>query len=129
MCNSFLEQLFISDSWLLLIAAFFIATFAVWVIHPRLVKLALMKDIVDNPNSRKLQRTPVPVLGGVAVFFGISLGLGLVSPFYDSASLCVILGVMIVMLYVGTIDDIMGLSTSIRFVIEIISVLLLIFVP
>ncbi len=128
MCNSFLEQLFISDNWLLLIAAFFIATFAVWVIHPRLVKLALMKDIVDNPNSRKLQRTPVPVLGGVAVFFGISLGLGVVSPFYDSASLCIILGVMIVMLYVGTIDDIMGLSASIRFVIEIISVLLLIFI-
>ena len=128
MSHSFLESFFISNSWLLVITSAFIAFIAVWLIHPLLVKLALLKDIVDNPNHRKLQRNPVPVLGGVAVFFGISLALGVTSPFYNNASLCIILGVMIVMLYVGTIDDIMGLSASIRLVIEVICVLLLLFV-
>lgn len=26
---------------------------------------------VDDPDARKLQKTPVPVLGGIAVFFGL----------------------------------------------------------
>lgn len=121
----FIEQLFASNRWLLPIVSALIAFISVWLIHPRLVKLALLKDIVDNPDHRKLQRTPVPVLGGVAVFFGISLSLGIVSPFYDCESLCLIFGIMTVMLYVGTIDDIMGLSASVRFVVEIFCVVLL----
>lgn len=53
---------------MLYIAAFLIALISVSWIHPRLVKIALDKNIVDNPNARKLQRKPVPVLGGIAVF-------------------------------------------------------------
>lgn len=124
----FIEQLFASNKWLLPIVSALIALISVWVIHPRLVKLALLKGIVDNPNHRKLQRIPVPVLGGVAVFFGISLSLGTVSSFYDSGSLCIFLGLMTVMLYVGTIDDIMGLSASVRFAVEIFCIVLLMFV-
>ena len=40
-------------------------------IHPKVLKIAILKNIVDNPDARKLQRNPVPVLGGLAVFFGI----------------------------------------------------------
>ena len=40
-------------------------------IHPHILKIAIMKNLVDNPDARKLQRTPVPVIGGIAVFFGI----------------------------------------------------------
>ena len=53
------------------ILSFLIALLSVWWIHPLLVKIALDKNIVDNPNARKLQRKPVPVLGGIAVFFAI----------------------------------------------------------
>ena len=47
-----------------IIIPFFTALLLVGWIHPRLVKIALLKNIVDNPDARKLQRTPVPVLGG-----------------------------------------------------------------
>ena len=57
------------------IIPFFIALFLVGWIHPKLVKIALLKNIVDNPDARKLQRTPVPVLGGVAVFFGVVISI------------------------------------------------------
>ena len=46
----------------------FIASLVVFLIHPRLVKIAKKKQIVDNPNARKLNKVPVPVLGGVGVF-------------------------------------------------------------
>ena len=43
----------------------------VLLVHPRLVKIARIKSIVDNPNARKLNKEPIPILGGVGVFFGI----------------------------------------------------------
>ena len=112
---------------LLLIPAV-VAFCAVCWIHPRLVRLALRKDIVDNPDSRKLQRTPVPVLGGAAVFFGLFLGLGCLSPFFDCARLFPVFTLMTLMLYTGTLDDIMGLSPRLRFGIEILAILLLVLV-
>lgn len=51
-----------------IIIPFFTALLLVGWIHPRLVKIALLKNIVDNPDARKLQRTPVPVLGGSLSF-------------------------------------------------------------
>ena len=97
-------------------------------IHPRLVKIALLKNIVDNPDARKLQRTPVPVLGGVAVFFGVVIAIGCMSSVVDCSGLPVVIMAMMAMLYTGTMDDILSLSPGLRFVIEIVVVLLLIFV-
>ena len=36
-------------------------------IHPKVLKIAILKNIVDNPDARKLQRNPVPVLGASAL--------------------------------------------------------------
>ena len=110
------------------IIPFFIALFLVGWIHPKLVKIALLKNIVDNPDARKLQRTPVPVLGGVAVFFGVVIAIGCMSSVVDCSGLPVVIMAMMAMLYTGTMDDILSLSPGLRFVIEIVVVLLLIFV-
>ncbi len=123
-----MRQLLDTYPVLLLLIPFAVAFCSVCWIHPRLVRLARMKGIVDNPNSRKLQRTPVPVLGGTAVFFGLFLGLGCLSPFLDCDRLFLIFTLMTLMLYTGTLDDIMGLSPRLRFAVEILSVLLLVFI-
>lgn len=111
-----------------IIIPFFTALLLVGWIHPRLVKIALLKNIVDNPDARKLQRTPVPVLGGVAVFFGVVIAIGCMSSVVDCSGLPVLIMAMMAMLYTGTMDDILSLSPGLRFVIEIVVVLLLIFV-
>lgn len=111
-----------------IIIPFFTALLLVGWIHPRLVKIALLKNIVDNPDARKLQRTPVPVLGGVAVFFGVVIAIGCMSSVIDCSGLPVVIMAMMAMLYTGTMDDILSLSPGLRFVIEIVVVLLLIFV-
>lgn len=110
------------------IIPFFIALFLVGWIHPKLVKIALLKNIVDNPDARKLQRTPVPVLGGVAVFFGVVIAIGCMSAVVDCSGLPVVIMAMMAMLYTGTMDDILNLSPSLRLLIEIVVVLLLVFV-
>ena len=99
---------------------------AIWV-FPKVLHIALSKNIVDNPNARKLQRVPVPVLGGVAVMFGILVALSACRLFYDCSDLFTIMLAMLVMLYVGTIDDITELSPRTRFIIEILLVLMLIY--
>ena len=113
---------------MLYVFSFLIALFSVCWIHPRLVQIALEKNIVDNPNARKLQRKPIPVLGGIAVFFGSVIGLGCASISCDCSELFIVVVAMMIMLYTGTLDDILDLSPGLRFLIEIGTVLLLIFV-
>lgn len=106
--------------------AFFASMFAVMWIHPLVVRIAIEKNIVDNPDARKLQRIPIPVLGGCAVLFGILLGIGFTSAHCDCTSLLVTITAMTIMLYTGTMDDILELSPRLRFAIEIIVVAILI---
>ena len=89
-------------------------------IHPKVLKIAILKNLVDNPDARKLQRHPVPVMGGIAVFFGIVIGLCSSQFIFNSANTFMLISAMLVMLYIGTIDDILNLSPSIRFLTEII---------
>lgn len=112
-----------NTSVLLAFVASLIATLAV---HPYLVKIALAKNIVDNPDARKLQKRPIPVLGGAAIFLGVIIGIGVSGLHVDCSSLMIIIAAMVVMLYIGMIDDILGLSPSLRFVLEILLVCLLI---
>ena len=110
-----------------ILIAFFTSLVAVIWIHPIIVKIAHKKNIVDNPNARKLQSTPVPVLGGVAVFFGIIIGLAFTSGELSSAALMPIIAAMMIMLYTGTMDDIIDLTARTRFLFEIGVIALLIF--
>ena len=109
----------------ILIPALFAFLGTLW-IHPKVLKIAIMKNLVDNPDARKLQRNPVPVMGGIAVFFGILIGLCTSQTIFENANVFMLVSAMMIMLYTGTIDDIIDLTPTIRFVIEILIVLWLI---
>ena len=104
----------------------------VW-IFPGILKIAKVKGLVDNPNARKLQKVPVPVLGGIAVIFGLFAGyltfLALIGPEPQSVtrSLAPVLLGTSMMLYVGSLDDILGLTPRIRLMIEMLVMLGLIY--
>lgn len=106
----------------------FIASLVVFLIHPRLVKIAKMKQIVDNPNARKLNKVPVPVLGGVGVFFGLMFGLGVAGYYVQGMEIQFELIIaMMVMLYTGVGDDIMDVSPTARFALQICTVCMMMF--
>lgn len=106
---------------------FFISLFCTSWVYRKVHRIAQMKNVVDNPDARKLQKQPVPVLGGMSVFFGIIVALVFCQVFFGSSSLFSFLGIMAIMLFVGTTDDIISLSPSLRLVIEIIVILLFIY--
>lgn len=112
---------------MILLIPFVSAVLAVLWIHPKLVRISLDKNIVDNPNSRKLQRTPIPVLGGMGVFCGILIGIASMSVAFDCSELFVVLVATGIMLYTGTLDDILDMSPWLRLFVEISAALLLIY--
>lgn len=110
---------------LTIVLPFFAALIATFLIHPKILKIAILKDLVDNPDARKLQRRPTPVMGGIAVFFGILMGL-CCSQMITTEYLFIYIAAMLTMLYIGTIDDILSLSPKLRLAVEIGLVLMLI---
>lgn len=128
-------------SILTIIVAFVVAWTAVSWLYFKILKIAKEKNLVDNPDARKLQKSPIPVVGGIAVFFGVIFGLmagvvmyyafnhditGYASVFTSTRLLPVVLA-MSIMLYIGAVDDTLGLSPRSRFVIEILVILGMVF--
>lgn len=98
---------------------FFVAFFTVWMAFPSVLRMARVWKVYDNPDARKLQRKPVPVMGGVAVYIGILIGTALLLCIGYSKSLALMLLAMTVLLVVGVIDDRKNLPASLRFILEI----------
>ena len=79
----------------------------------------------DNPNDRKLQRKPVPIMGGFVVFIGTVIGLLCYMFVRDIISMLPVVVAMNVMLVVGAYDDVRDLSAMRKFCIEIVVVVAL----
>lgn len=96
-----------------------VAMFTSALVFPFALNYALKHDIVDQPNARKLQRSPVPVFGGVIVFSGILAGAVVLQLFFNSEMLMWIMLSIMLMMAIGTWDDMKGLSAVLRLMVEI----------
>jgi len=110
-----------------MIAIFAISFVATWLVFKPLLSIAKKNYLQDNPEARKLQKQPVPVLGGAAVFFGIMMGLSFFKTMHTYTALFPIVSAMVIMLYVGLIDDIQGVKAWKRLLLEFLVALLLIY--
>ena len=109
------------------ITALLISFVTVILLHPQLVKFALLKEIVDKPNARRLNRTPIPVLGGVGVFVGFIIALCTSGAIYNIETSIASIVAVTMMLCVGLIDDIKDLKPKTKFLAQIAAILILIF--
>ncbi len=94
------------------------AMIASWIAFPYVLRFAQNHNIVDNPNARKLQRVPVPVMGGLVVYAGILVGCTILSFFLRDINLLLGIGAMSIMLFIGIWDDMRELSAKLRFLLE-----------
>lgn len=104
-----------------------VALFCTCWIHPYILRVAKTKNIVDNPDARKLQRVPIPVLGGLTVVFGVLSGLMCFNLFGNYSDMFPIFSSIIIILVIGLIDDMVSLSPRVRFIVEILLVIYLIY--
>jgi UDP-GlcNAc:undecaprenyl-phosphate GlcNAc-1-phosphate transferase len=82
------------------------------------IRVALKLGILDQPAERKIHAKPMPLLGGVAVFFAFSLAL--LFNFHFSLGLKgIVLGSLILMA-AGVVDDVRGLSAKFRLLLQVL---------
>lgn len=91
-------------------------------VYPVVLRIARKYGFMDNPNARKLQRVPVPVMGGVAVFLGIVASILAWNIQLNETMLWVGLVGMTIMLVLGAIDDATDIPPSLRFIVEMLVV-------
>lgn len=117
-----------NDALWLVLMPMLISSVATYRVMPLLLKLARKKDFVDKPNWRKLNRVPVPVLGGVGVFFGLMFSLAIIGCYQDAVSYHyeLVLSMMFVLM-LGVADDAVGLSPGVRICVESV-VLIVVFI-
>lgn len=125
---------------LLLLSGFLTSVFFGMVIIPRILVISHKKRLYDIPDSRKVHTTPVPRLGGLSFFPVILMSMALVMGFRlylwssDVSSLSLgmlheylFLFVGMTLLYlVGVCDDLVGVGYRYKFVVQVVSALLLV---
>ncbi|MBA4408484.1 MAG: undecaprenyl/decaprenyl-phosphate alpha-N-acetylglucosaminyl 1-phosphate transferase [Odoribacter sp.] len=107
-------------------AAFFIGLVIVYYAIPIIVRISIEKHLYDVPNERKVNKTVIPNLGGIALFVGISIGT-LLCIFENSfPDWRYILICMIILFFVGIKDDILIISARKKFAAQILCALILV---
>jgi UDP-GlcNAc:undecaprenyl-phosphate/decaprenyl-phosphate GlcNAc-1-phosphate transferase len=101
-------------------ASFFVCVLAILALRP----LAIAVDLIDRPGGRKNHHGDVPIVGGLAMFIGIVLGIGLVP--LPGAVGGAYLAACAIVVTVGLIDDRFNLSPWTRLPGQIAAVLVLI---
>lgn len=105
-----------------IVFVFLISAVVASLLHQPVLYFAKRHKIYDNPEQRKLQRKPVPVMGGFVVFFGAIVGSLCYWFKRDSSSIIPVQVAMLVMLIIGAWDDTKKLSPALRFVLEVLVV-------
>lgn len=97
------------------------------VLTPLVIRWAAAHGWLDRPRGRKNHSHPVPMLGGVAVFAAVALGLLLAAPFsvpirvglFGSGSLLALAGGVAAILALGVYDDRKDLRASLKLAMQI----------
>lgn len=85
--------------------SFLIAFFAI----PSIIRIAEIKHLFDVPDDRKLHKTSVPTLGGLAIFAGMIFSLTFWSRQKEIVELQYILSSIIILFFIGLKDDLFNL--------------------
>jgi UDP-N-acetylmuramyl pentapeptide phosphotransferase/UDP-N-acetylglucosamine-1-phosphate transferase len=110
----------------LILFAIIISVILVWITVPVIVRLSILKKLFDVPNARKMNKAVVPNLGGVALFFGITIATLLCIHNYSFPEFRYILAGMIIMFYIGIMDDILIISAYKKLLAQMVCALILI---
>lgn len=106
------------------ITAFLISLIISLLFTPIIKKAAILIDAVDIPNGRRINKIPVPTLGGIAIYLGFIGAM-----FYITSISRLSLGIFIggtFILIVGIIDDLYELSPRVKLFAQIFAAVILI---
>ena len=109
-------------SFILIGVAFIMTT----LVYPYVLAFARRHNIVDNPSARKLQRVPVPVMGGTSVYIGMLVAVIVGLIIAPNVRVIKIMSLLTVMYAIGVWDDVKDVSAALRFLLELLVVWMMI---
>lgn len=92
-----------------LFTAIAISALITWFFIPRIIKVASIRHLTDSPGPRKVHKVEIPTLGGVGIFAGFSTGF-LITFNGTIEGGAYIFASMILLFFVGIIDDLINLN-------------------
>lgn len=92
---------------------------------PIVIRFVKKMGFTDIPNERKVHKTAIPNLGGIAIFVSFLCGLLIIRP-DQPYHFAFLLGAFIIVT-IGILDDILDLSPSKKFLGQLIAALIVIF--
>ena len=112
---------------LFLFCAFVVSFVFSFASTPLVKKLAFKIGAVDIPkDSRRMHKEPVPRLGGLAIVFGFAVAILCFNFGFSKQIIATVAGAAIIVV-MGIIDDCRDLNAKLKFVIQIIAALVVIF--
>lgn len=101
-------------------ASFFVCILGIIALRP----IAVAIDLVDKPGGRKTHHGEVPVIGGIAMFLGLTVGLGLVPR--DPLSSATFIAACALLVVTGLLDDRFELSPWLRLPAQVAATLMVV---
>ncbi len=116
-----------TNGTLFMICAFVIAFAFSFASTPIVTQLAFKIGAVDVPkDNRRMHKKPIPRLGGLAIIFGFAVALLCVGSGFTRANIATLIGAFIIAV-MGVIDDCKDLDARIKFIVQIIAALIVIY--
>ncbi len=95
---------------------------------PSIIKVAHAKQLYDEPDqTRRSHDSPIPRLGGIAIFAGVVLSVTLWTPFQVFAGLQYILCALVVIFLIGVRDDVHPVSPMYKMIGQLMASMILVF--
>lgn len=90
-----------------------------------LIPLAKRIGLMDHPSDRKIHRSPVPLVGGVGIYLAMTAIIVYATPLAQETQ--ALLGACALLMVTGIHDDRHELSASIRFILQIVAALIMVY--
>lgn len=118
---------------LCIIGVFLISTICGFIFIPVILNYCKAKQLYDIPNSRKIHKNAVPRLGGISFIPSMFISFMIALSFINSTENLITISLWSLFFPIGTllvygmgiVDDILGLSPSRKFIIQIVAACLL----
>ena len=118
--------------WVTVILTFIIAALAAWRFMPHVRRFSLECGWADQPNTRRLNKEPLPNAGGLAIFAAVIVALviaTLLRPIVIEDVQVQVLAILLggsFLIMAGFIDDQFGLPPVFRVLVQLVAALLLV---
>ena len=110
-----------------LVLGFLTSFVVVLFIVPSLIKVAELKNLIDEPgDGRKLHKKGIPSIGGIIIFAATLFSYSLWYPDNDIGKLKYIISSLLILFFVGAKDDIIGTAPVKKMLANIIVALMLV---